>query len=251
MSEKDEKAKANDEAGQGDKAAKAVTPSKEAPPPTTPPAIVEPKAKEPVAKPETKGGEGEKASEKLEQQLSTVQGMLKQTQSELSELRKEKTNFEGLRLQVESQTEALNLITDVLGEMASENEDLQQRVKTAKQAREADQKKAKAYGEIMAIAEKGGLSHDSPEMEPVKQAFVRGDYEGARTQTFLTVIGKVTGEGKIVKADDAKAPAEPPPPEKKKLPVVTSSPAPAADWRGMDSRGKISEGLRQARENQN
>ena len=67
--------------------------------------------------------------------------------------------------------------------------------------------------------------------------------------TTLAVQSKVSSlqiskpaEGSEPNADPNKSP------EKKKLPVVTSSPAPAQDWRGETSKSKITEGLREKRE---
>ena len=228
----DEDAKAEVEVGKDDKADEvAKTPEKEKPTAE----VVTPNLKE--------GEGGKEPSVKLEQRLSTVEGMLKKSQERVNQLEGESRNFEGLRTQIEPQEGTLNLVIDTLSALAGDKEDVQERVKKSREEKETSSKKAKVYAEIMTIATEGGLAHDSPELEPVKQAFIKGDYEGAKTQVFLTVLGKVK-DGKVVKATEEPAEKES---EKKKLPVNTGSHAPAQDWREKSSKDKITEALDEKR----
>jgi len=196
---------------------------------------------EPAVTPEPAKGEGK--AENWEQKYKTLEGMHRKTTDELNQVKQDKATYAEIKAAVNQvsqivtqQGDTLTLITDILSENAVDNEDLQQKVQQAKQKQVAQAKSSKAYSEIMAIAKEGGLSQDAPELESARQAFTKGDYESAKSHTFLAVIGKVK-DGKLVKAEATpEAPQEPP---KKKVPVITSTTGHVSDTAGMTPSEKI------------
>lgn len=249
MSKEDEQAKAKAEAGKDD------TASKEAPPPGTAPAIVEP-PKEPAEPPESdKEGEGKKEpSDNLEQRLSTVQGMLKQSRERVKQLEGEKNDFEGLITAVEGIRQDVNLVTDVLGQMASDNEELQEKVTKARQDRETLQKKQAeardAITQIQSIAQIAELTPDSEELKPAKDAFDKGDFRQAINLTTIAVQKQISAVRLSKPAEGGESEATSKESEKKKLPVHTGAAAPSQDWREKPSKQKIADGLGKVKEEQ-
>lgn len=196
-------------------------------------------------------GEGEGSElEKLQQKVTTTEGLLRQAQSKAKELEQRGYDFDALKLSIESMTDTMNLVADAISQMAVDNEELSQRIHQSRQEREANAKKVKAYSEIMQIAGQAGLTHESPELAHARDAFVKGDFEGAKQQTFLTVIGKLQ-EGKLVPKEPEAKPAENKPAEKEGgLPVITSGSSIAEDWRDLPSIEKIKRGAQKAKEQQ-
>ena len=207
-------------------------------------------AEEASLKPPPKKGEGEPSVAELQQQVSTTQGMLKQAQSELSVLKNQGQDFEGLRSTIEQQGETLILITDVLGSMAEGNEDLQARVKKSQDeiSRRAEAQKQfnSTFNQMGGIAKIAGLIPQDDALKPAFEALNKGDYPGALQLTTLAVQAKVS-------TADFKKPAEEPSAEekakeKKKLPVSTSTSTAPQDWRNQPAKHKIQAGLRDKRE---
>jgi len=240
-----EEAKARAAAEEKGKAEPPPTPE---PKPTPPP---EPKP-EPTPKPEPKKGEGAKepSTQELQQQLSTTQGMLKQTQGELSELKKQGQNFEGLRQTIETQGQTLELITDVLGSMSEGNEELQAKVTKTRQEieqRNEQQKKAQdTFRQMGGIAKIAGLQPDDETLKPAFDALHKGDHAGAISLTTIAVEAKVSAVG--FKKPGAAPEPEPAKEDKKKLPVHSGSSAIPQVWREQSPKQKIQDGLREARE---
>ena len=258
MSEEDD-AKAKVEEGQDDKAT----------PPEEEPKVEPPKVEEPTVTPEPEQkGEGEKPP-KLEQRLKTVEGMLKKSQERVSQLEEESRSFGELKGVVEGFRGDLNLVTDVLSEMTTDNEALQERVTKTRQDREATEKKIALtqqihheMGQRIGAAERvlvathkleqptqiGALLQLSMADESLRPAFVaadKGDMGEALRLTNLAVDAKVATVRftTTAKVEEPPATVE----EKKKLAVNTGSPAPALDWREKSAADRIKGGMEKAR----
>jgi len=203
-------------------------------------------------------GKGESKKEpsvqELQQTISTTQGLLKQAQSDVSELRKQGQDFEGLRQTIDTQGQTLELITDVLGSMAEGNEELQ--TKVAKSRQEIEQKTEKqkkaqeTFRQMGNIAQIAGLQPTDESLKPAFEALQKGDHAQAVSLTTIAVQAKVSSA-------EFKKPAEAQTPEdkakaaeaaKKKLPVHTGSATTPSDWREQSPKEKILGGLQEHRE---
>ena len=234
-----EEAKARVEAEEKGKAEPTPTPEP-APEPEPEP---EPKP-EPTPKPEPKKGEGKEPSvQELQQQLSTTQGMLKQTQGELGELKKRGQDFEGLRTDIAQVISTLELHTDVISSMAEGNEELQEKVTKSRQeiAQRAEQQRKfqETWTQMGSIAKIADLEPNDKSLKPAIEALQKGDHAGAVNLTTIAVQAKVSAGG--VKAPEIKE-------TKPKLPVPTGSKAPPTDWRDDPPKKKIQDALREHRE---
>jgi len=232
MLNEDEQAKANVEEGKDDNAEEKVEV-------TTPePAKVE--------SPKSKEGEGEKPSEKLEHRIATVEGMLKKSQDRVNQLEGESRNFEGLTMSIGGLREDLNLVTDVLGHMTTDNEELQEKVAKSRQARDVQTKKQaeakEAFSQMGTIATIAQMQPNDEALKPAMDAYGKGEFKQAINLTTLAVQSKVSSlqVAKPVEKSEPEA-------EKKKLSVNTSSPAPSSDWREQTSKNKITDGLKDKR----
>jgi len=198
--------------------------------------------------------------EKLKQLLNTQKGLLKQTQKELSELKKRHLDFGevknaigGIQTQLQEQGETLTLVTDVLNQMGEGNEELQQRVEANRKAREATQKQltqAKdTYTDIVSILQLAEVDPDGDEAKPVREAFNARDYPKAKEQARLVVQTKVSALKIASPADGVKGEEEKVG-EKGKQKVITKAPSAPPDWRDMSPKDKIKEGIAEAKKNQ-
>jgi len=232
---KEENAKAITEEGIDDKATEVVT---------TP---LEPE--KPAVTPKPKEGEGEKEpSEKLQQRLSTVEGMLRKSQDRVNQLEGESRNFEGLTVSVDGLRQDLNLVTDVLSQMTTDNEELQEKVAKSRQVKQEQEKQKaeakEAWGQIGSIAMIAKMQPDDEALKPTVEAWRKGEHKQAIKLATLAVESKVSSL-QIVKPDGK---VETEPPEKKKLPVNTSTSAASETWREQSPKDKIKDALQEARE---
>jgi len=196
--------------------------------------------------------------EKLKQLLNTQKGLLKQTQKELSELKKRHLDFGevknaigGIQTQLQEQGETLTLVTDVLNQMGEGNEELQAKVKVSQEARETTRKQVAeaqaTYTNIVSTLQIAEISSDSDEANPAKEAFNARDYPKALELARLAVQTKVSALK--IASDEDKSEKEKVD-EKGKQKVITKAPSAPQDWRDMSPKDKIKEGVAEAKKNQ-
>lgn len=222
--------------------------------------VKEPEAKEPEVKEPDEtpppGPEEEETvdPEKLKQQLNTQTGLLKKAQQRLKELEKQhldfgevKTALGGIQERLNSQNETLNLVTDVLNQMGEGNEELQQKVAEAKQAREKTQQQIAqaqtAYGDIMNTLQLAEIGPDDKEAEPVRDAFNAKDYTKAKQLATVAVKTKISAMKIAPKEDEDKGEEE----KGKKQKVITKTPGAPEHWREQSPHEKIKGGLEDAK----
>lgn len=206
-------------------------------------------------KPKPGKGEGEPSVEELEQRYKTLQGIHTKTQEELTELKKQGQDFEGLRQTVEQQGANMELVIDVLGSMAEGNEDLQAKVKKSQEEigkrAEAQKQFNSTFTQMGGIAKIAGLTPQDETLKPAFEALNKGDYPSALNLTTLAVQARVSSAGFKSPSQEAEETSEAEKEkekEKKKLPVSTRSSAAPQDWRDLPAKDKITEGLREKRE---
>lgn len=228
------------------------------PPEVTPPAETPPPGSEPP--PPVVEEELTVDPAKLKQLLDTQKGLLKQTQKELSELKKRHLDFgevsnaiSGIQTQLQEQGLTLTLVTDVLSQMSEGNEELQAKVKANQEARETTQKQVaqakEAYTDIMSTLQLVEIDPDGEEAKPVKEAFNARDYPKAKELAKLAVQTKVSAlklappaEEVISEEEKVKG--------KGKQPVITKTPGAPPDWRDLSPKEKIKQGVAEHKENQ-
>ena len=233
MSEQEEKLKAQNEKGQDDNPTMDVV---------TPPGTE---------------GEEEIKPETAVQQAKTFRGMLKKTQEELATLTRERADYQGLGLKIDSlvsqvgqQGQTLDLVTEILSTSAEASEELQKKVKIRQEEQE---RRAKEYAEsqealttIKGIYEAAGMKHNDEALTPAREAYRKGDYKGALNLTIVAVKGRILAPPSEKPAGEKEGSPE----LAKRLKVITQSPAPGKSVEDMTPTEKIKAGIQEARDRQ-
>lgn len=207
-------------------------------------------------KPPTDKVEGD---ETWEQRAKTAEGLLKQANTNLAELKKTHLDFGGLKQSVEGlsnlvtqQGETLVLHTDILSEAVGQSEELQERVNKVKvrQAEAATRIQAgqTALTEISDTLTIVGLDLHSKdeELSPIQEVFRSGNYPEALKLTKAFVKGRVATLSKPAGEDEGEKDKD----KTKQPAVITNTPGAATDWGNLPPKEKVRIGLEEAKKKQ-
>lgn len=228
--------------------------AKTPPPEDTP----EPEDKGKVVKPKPEDSEGKKGPEDFEQKYKTLVGQQQKLQKDYDELKGAKTDFSGvaqkigeLTTLVQQQGETLNLHTEILSAGAEYNEDMQGRIKKAREAQEARTKYVAEAQEAMAkitkFAKTAGVDLEDEILKPAKEAYAEGKPQDALNIATLALIAKSSAVRPGEPQGDADKDKQGV--DKDKLKQLTTTSRSAPDWESLSPTEKIKRGLEERDKN--
>jgi len=190
----------------------------------------------------------------LTQKYNTLLGQHKKLQKDHTELEGKASDFQGISQKIDILTGqmqehgvTLTLLTDIISAGAEYNEDLQVKIKKAREDNEAKQAKAKEAMQVIANLNKkaveAGITLQDERLKPAKDFWDKGKIEeaGAVGLTIIKLIKDSSGGVKFAKAEPT---TEPPkkPVEKGKLTQIMGSPGVSRDVESLSPREKIIQG---------
>jgi len=221
-----------------------VTPS--ATPPTTP---TEPEGKGETPEPE----KGEGKPEDWEQKFKTLEGINKQNVARLNALEKQGTDFATLSQRVEDIGKSQELTLEILSSLSEVSEETQEKVNKNREAREqaqrAYQESVKTLTHINELIGAANMSPDDEALKPAKEAFSKGDNDGALKLTIVAVKGNIAKPVETPKLDETTPSGDSTKGDKKVVKVITASPV-SKDTSEMTPTEKIKVGLAEAKRKQ-
>jgi len=220
---------------------------KEGLPPATPPAT--------PTKPEGKGvtpepAKGEGKPEDWEQKFKTLEGIHKQTITRLNTLEKQGTDVGSLSQRVEDIGKSQELTLEILSSLSEVSEETQEKVAKSREAREKAtktyQESAKTLAHINELLDVANVSPDDEALKPAKEAFGKGDNDGALRLTIVAIKGKVAKPAETPKPDETTPSEDSTKGTKKVVKVITASSV-SKDISEMTPTEKIKAGLAEAK----